>query len=100
MNTPHVPNLSTARYRVLAIAKLRRRSFMDIDDRIATAKSLIARREEIDAQLAALFRGQTPQKRQQKCSRCGEVGHRADTCPQKQERLPEQPLSLVESGER
>lgn len=28
---------------------------MDIDERIALAKSLIARREEIDAQLAALF---------------------------------------------
>jgi len=72
---------------------------MDIDDRIATVKSLIAKREEIDEQLAALFRGQTPQKRTQKCSRCGEVGHRADTCPDKETRLPEQPLSLVGSSD-
>ena len=68
---------------------------MDIDDRIATVKDLIAKREEIDAQLAALFRGQAPQKRQQKCSRCGKGGHRADTCLAKEERLPEQPLSSV-----
>ena len=71
---------------------------MDIDDRIATVKSLIAKREEIDAELAALFRGETPQKRQQKCRHCGEAGHRAHTCPGKVERLPEQPLSLVGSG--
>lgn len=73
---------------------------MDIDDRIVTVKSLIAKREEIDAQLAALFRGQAPLRRQQKCSHCGEIGHRADTCPGKEERLPEQPLSLVGSAER
>ena len=73
---------------------------MDIDDRIATVKSLIAKRQEIDAQLAALFRGQVPQRKQQKCSRCGEMGHRADTCLQKEERLPEQPLSSTGSGER
>jgi hypothetical protein len=29
---------------------------MDIDDRIATVKSLIAKREEIDAELAAFVR--------------------------------------------
>lgn len=55
---------------------------MDIDDRISTVKSLIAKREEIDAQLEALFRGQGVQRRQQKCSRCGQAGHRADSCPQ------------------
>jgi hypothetical protein len=53
---------------------------MEIDDRIAIAKALIARREEIDLQLAALFGGQMPQKRQQKCKSCGEAGHRADIC--------------------
>ena len=73
---------------------------MDIDDRIATVKSLIAKREEIDAELAALFCGETPlRKRQQKCRHCGEAGHRADTCPEKVERLPEQPLPLVGSGD-
>jgi len=66
---------------------------MEIDERIALAKSLIAKREEIDHELAALFGGQAPPKRQQKCRECGEVGHRADTCPQKEKRLPEQPLS-------
>jgi hypothetical protein len=72
---------------------------MDIEDRITTVKSLIAKREQIDAELAALFGGEAPRKRQQKCSRCGEVGHRADACPDKEARLPEQPLSSVGSGD-
>ena len=65
---------------------------MELDERISLAKTLIAKREEIDLQLASLFSGQSPQRRQQKCGQCGESGHRADTCPQKEKRLPEQPL--------
>ena len=61
---------------------------MEIDERIAVAKALIARREEIDSQLATLFSGQSLTKRQQKCGHCGEVGHRADTCPKKGGDLP------------
>ena len=66
---------------------------MEIDERIALAKALITKREEIDVQLSALFAGQVLQKRSQKCRECGEVGHRSDTCPSKEKRLPEQPLS-------
>ncbi len=54
---------------------------MNIENRIATAKELIRKREEIDQQLAELFTGGTPKK--QKCSICGSTEHTARTCPQK-----------------
>lgn len=54
---------------------------MSIESRIAAAKELIRKREEIDQQLAELFVGGTPKK--QKCSICGSAEHTARTCPQK-----------------
>jgi hypothetical protein len=54
---------------------------MSIESRIAAAKELIRKREEIDQQLAELFGGGTPKK--QKCSICGSTEHTARTCPQK-----------------
>lgn len=54
---------------------------MSIESRIALAKDLIRKRDEIDQQLAELFGGATPKK--QKCSICGSAEHTARTCPQK-----------------
>jgi hypothetical protein len=59
---------------------------MSIESRIATAKELIRKREEIDQQLAELFTGGTPKK--QKCSICGSTVHTARTCPQKSSATP------------
>lgn len=56
---------------------------MDIDTRIARVKELIARREELDAELAELFGGSLKERRTPKCSNCGEAGHRASNCPAK-----------------
>ena len=67
---------------------------MSIESRIATAKELIRKREEIDQQLAELFGGGTLKK--QKCSICGSTEHTARTCPQKSpavsKPLPHNPL--------
>jgi len=58
---------------------------MDFDEKIARAKELIARREELDAELSALLGGgAVRERRTPKCSICGEPGHRASTCPTKQ----------------
>jgi hypothetical protein len=54
---------------------------MTLDDKIARAKELIARREEIDTELSQLMNG-TFAKRVQRCSKCGEEGHSARTCNQ------------------
>ncbi|MCC3246430.1 hypothetical protein LG047_14070 [Methylocystis sp. WRRC1] len=54
---------------------------MNIEDRIALAKDLIKRREEIDQQLVELFGGEAPKK--PRCSICGSTEHTARTCPQK-----------------
>jgi hypothetical protein len=63
---------------------------MNIEDRIALAKDLIRKREEIDQQLADLFGGQAPKK--QRCSICGSLEHTARTCPQKRPaEKPEEP---------
>ena len=59
---------------------------MSIESRIAAAKELIRKREEIDQQLAELFAGGTPKK--QKCSICGSMEHTARTCPQKSSATP------------
>ena len=59
---------------------------MSIESRIAAAKELIRKREEIDQQLAELFAGGTPKK--QKCSVCGSTEHTARTCPQKSSATP------------
>jgi hypothetical protein len=55
----------------------------DIETQIARIKDLIARREEIDAELSAIL-GVTPRaKRTLHCSICNGEGHSARTCPQK-----------------
>ena len=54
-----------------------------IDGKIARIKELIAKREELDAELNELLGGSVREKRSPKCSLCGEPGHRASTCPTK-----------------
>ncbi len=61
---------------------------MTIDEQIARAKELIAQREEIDLQLAELFAGGLPTKKASRCTRCGEAGHNAKTCPTKRAAEP------------
>jgi hypothetical protein len=57
---------------------------MEIDGKIARVKELIAKREEIDAELGDLLGGGTVRERRSpKCSNCGEPGHRVSTCPTK-----------------
>ncbi len=56
---------------------------MTIDEQIIRAKELIAKREEIDQQLAELFAGMAPAKKGVRCKTCGELGHIAKTCPTK-----------------
>jgi hypothetical protein len=56
---------------------------MEIDTQIARVKDLIAKREEIDAELAGML-GIVPKARKtMRCSACNEEGHTARTCPQK-----------------
>ena len=50
---------------------------MDID--IAKLKDLIAKREDIDAQIIEACNG-TKERKTQRCSRCGEAGHSVRTC--------------------
>jgi hypothetical protein len=58
---------------------------MDIDDRIARVKDLIQKREEIDKELAGLFGITVKSKKTLRCSKCGEEGHNAKTCPSPQQ---------------
>ena len=57
---------------------------MDIDDRIARAKELIQKREEIDAELAGMFGITIRARKPLRCSKCGEEGHNAKTCTAQQ----------------
>ena len=54
---------------------------MEID--IERAKDLIAQREEIDAELTALFTGEKKKRSPVKCSTCEKEGHTARNCPTK-----------------
>jgi hypothetical protein len=53
---------------------------MTLDDKIARAKELISKREDIDAELDQLLAG-TVVRRVSKCSVCQQEGHSARTCP-------------------
>jgi hypothetical protein len=62
---------------------------MEIDSKIARVKELIAKREELDAELSELLNGAVVRERRvARCSICGEPGHRATTCPTK----PSEPI--------
>ncbi|MET4176287.1 hypothetical protein ABIB99_007407 [Bradyrhizobium sp. LA6.1] len=56
---------------------------MDLDGKIARVKELIAKREELDAELNGLLGGAARERRVPKCSICNEPGHRASTCTSK-----------------
>jgi hypothetical protein len=58
---------------------------MDIDDRIGRGKGLIQKREEIDTDLAGLFGITVKAKKTLHCSKCGDEGHNAKTCPSQQQ---------------
>jgi len=54
-----------------------------LEQRLALARNLIARRDAIDTELMALFRGEHPSRKgQRQCRHCGDPGHRSDACPQ------------------
>jgi hypothetical protein len=53
---------------------------MEIDVRISRVKELIAKREEIDTELASLLGMAVGSRKSQRCASCGEAGHTARTC--------------------
>jgi hypothetical protein len=55
---------------------------MNIDERIALARELIAKREDIDRLLADLFGGAVPIRKARNCKLCGGSDHDARSCPQ------------------
>jgi hypothetical protein len=56
---------------------------VNIDTQIARVKELIAKREEIDAELSSMLGIEPKSKKPQRCSICNGEGHSARTCPQK-----------------
>lgn len=56
---------------------------MSIDTQIARVKELMARREEIDAELSTMLGIEAKGRKVQRCSICNGEGHSARTCPQK-----------------
>lgn len=58
---------------------------MDLDT--ARVRALLDRRDEIDAELAAIFCG-TQAKKPIRCGQCGKDGHSARTCPERQVQSP------------
>jgi hypothetical protein len=64
---------------------------MSIDEQINHAKELIAKREEIDRQLAELFSGVAPERSAKRCKTCGGLGHIAKTCPTRMEAKTAEP---------
>ena len=51
-----------------------------LDAKIACAKELISKREEIDRELEQLLAGTVKTRTPQRCSNCGAEGHSARTC--------------------
>jgi hypothetical protein len=66
---------------------------MNIDERIALAKEMIAKREDIDRQLAELFGGAVPARKARSCKLCGASDHDARSCPQAEK--PVDPSKLI-----
>jgi len=58
---------------------------LEIDTQIARIKDLIAKREDIDAELSAILGISLKVRKPQRCSICNEEGHSARTCPQQQQ---------------
>jgi hypothetical protein len=54
---------------------------LDIDTQIARVKDLIAKREQIDAELSSILGVTAKVRKPQRCSVCNEEGHSARTCP-------------------
>ena len=52
-----------------------------LDAKIERVKTLIAQREEIDAELSQLLAG-TLERKAKKCTKCGGEGHTARSCTQ------------------
>jgi hypothetical protein len=65
---------------------------MNIDTQIARVKELIAKREEIDAELSVVFGIEPKTRKAPRCSICDSEGHSARTCPQKQEDKSTEPV--------
>jgi hypothetical protein len=65
---------------LMYLSLIKEGNVMDIDDKIIRVKTLIDQREEIDAELAALFGISVRAKKTLRCSKCGEEGHNAKTC--------------------
>jgi hypothetical protein len=83
--TPFIPSVYVRVNCFISIALTHRgRQHMEIDERIERAKDLIRKREEIDAELAALFGISVRNKKIVRCSKCGEEGHNSKTCPAQQ----------------
>jgi hypothetical protein len=51
---------------------------MDIDTN--RVRELLDKRDEIDQELGSIFK----ERKTQRCSKCGEEGHTARTCPKKE----------------
>ena len=52
---------------------------------IERIKSLIAKREAIDAEIVEAIGGEKKEVKQRTCKTCGEIGHSARTCTKKAE---------------
>lgn len=58
---------------------------MDIDT--IRVRALLDRRDEIDAELVAIFSG-SPAKKPIRCGHCGKDGHSARSCPERHVQSP------------